>query len=138
MAREALVQEARELLVAMENALLEIESDGANPEAVNAIFRAAHTIKGSAGLFAFNNIVSFTHIVESLLDRIRKREVAIDDAMLSLLLKCGDYIGVLVDAIAERKEDDEPDPARRAALEAALQAHLEPVTGPRSRAAGAS
>lgn len=137
MAREALVQEARELLVAMENALLEIESDGANPEAINAIFRAAHTIKGSAGLFAFNNIVSFTHIVESLLDRIRKREVEIDDAMLSLLLKCGDYIGVLVDAIAERKEDEEPDAERRARLEAALQAHLAPPPVPAEAASTA-
>ncbi len=45
-ARSALVQEARELLAAMEAALLDIEQGGATPEAINAIFRAAHTIKG--------------------------------------------------------------------------------------------
>ena len=67
-ARGALVQEARELLVDMEDALLEIESDGYNAERVNAIFRAAHTIKGSAGLFGLESLINFTHVVESLLD----------------------------------------------------------------------
>ncbi|WP_308418217.1 chemotaxis protein CheA [Andreprevotia lacus] len=126
MARDALVQEARELLVAMENALLEIETDGASSEAINAIFRAAHTIKGSAGLFAFDLIVSFTHIVESVLDRVRNGKVQIDDAMLSLLLNCGDYIGALVDAIQNRTENEEPDAARRVVLEKQLGAYLEP------------
>ncbi|KAF0813946.1 Chemotaxis protein CheA [Andreprevotia sp. IGB-42] len=127
MARDALVQESRELLAAMENALLEIETDGVSSEAINAIFRAAHTIKGSAGLFAFDRIVSFTHIVESVLDRVRTGKVQIDDAMLSLLLNCGDYIGALVDAIQNRTEDTEPDADRRAVLEKLLGAHLEPA-----------
>ncbi len=126
MARDALVQESRELLAAMENALLEIEAEGVNAEAVNAIFRAAHTIKGSAGLFAFNLIVSFTHIVESVLDRVRNNELTVDDAMLSLLLNCGDYIGALVDAIEHKRENDEPNIARRTELENALNAYLEP------------
>ncbi len=120
MARDALVQEARELLDAMEAALLQIESSGADSEAINAIFRAAHTIKGSAGLFAFNRIVSFTHIVESVLDRVRTGKLPIDAPMLSLLLNCGDYIAQLVDAIAARVEEVEPDPARRAELEEQL------------------
>jgi two-component system chemotaxis sensor kinase CheA len=63
-ARDAVVQEARELLVAMEAALLQIEMEGPSRESINAIFRAAHTIKGSAGLFAFDSIVQFTHQVE--------------------------------------------------------------------------
>ncbi|GGP22726.1 chemotaxis protein CheA [Silvimonas iriomotensis] len=125
MARDALVQEARELLSAMEAALLQIESSGVDSEAINAIFRAAHTIKGSAGLFAFNRIVSFTHIVESVLDRVRNGVLPIDDAMLSLLLNCGDYIAQLVDAIAARLEEVEPDPARRAELEAQLNLLLD-------------
>ncbi|GGP27173.1 chemotaxis protein CheA [Silvimonas amylolytica] len=125
MARDALVQESRELLSAMEAALLQIEDSGADSEAINAIFRAAHTIKGSAGLFAFNRIVSFTHIVESVLDRVRNGVLPIDNAMLSLLLNCGDYIAQLVDAIAARLEEVEPDPVRRAELEAQLNQLLD-------------
>jgi len=126
-ARDALVQEARELLVAMEAALLQIESDGPSKDSINAIFRAAHTIKGSAGLFAFDSIVSFTHVLESVLDRVRNGILRLDDAMLSLLLNCGDYMGDLVDAIAQSREDQEPDRERRTMLEAALNTHLEQV-----------
>ncbi|WP_432240690.1 chemotaxis protein CheA [Herbaspirillum robiniae] len=119
-ARDAVVQEARELLVAMEAALLQIEMEGPGKDAVNAIFRAAHTIKGSAGLFAFDSIVQFTHLVEHVLDRVRNEELPLNDHMMSLLLQCGDYIGELVDAIERREEEHEPDLARRQALEAEL------------------
>ncbi len=129
-ARDALVQEARELLVAMEAALLQIESDGASRDAINAIFRAAHTIKGSAGLFAFDSIVSFTHLLENVLDKVRNGIVKLDDAMMSLLLNCGDYMSELVDAIAELKEEQDPDPVRRAELEATLNTYLAQVAQP--------
>ncbi|MCA1325308.1 chemotaxis protein CheA [Herbaspirillum sp. alder98] len=119
-ARDAVVQEARELLVAMESALLQIELDGPSRDAINAIFRAAHTIKGSAGLFAFDSIVQFTHLVESVLDRVRNEQLALDPRLMSLLLRCGDYIGELVDAIERREEDSEPDLPRRTELEASL------------------
>ncbi len=123
-AREALVQEARELIVAMEAALLRIESEGPSREAINAIFRAAHTIKGSAGLFAFDSIVSFTHVLENVLDQVRKEVLPLDDAMMSLLLNCGDYMDDLVEAIAQFKEEQDPDPERRAELEAKLNTYL--------------
>lgn len=123
-ARDALVQEARELLVAMEAALLQIENDGPSKESINAIFRAAHTIKGSAGLFAFDSIVNFTHVLENVLDKVRNSVLALDDAMMSLLLDCGDYIGSLVDAIEQLTESEDPDPVRRAELETALNQHL--------------
>ncbi|WP_410499383.1 chemotaxis protein CheW [Chitinibacter sp. S2-10] len=127
-ARIALVEEARELLVAMEDALLQIEAGTGGPDGINAIFRAAHTIKGSAGLFAFDNVVSFTHIVESLLDRVRNGKLTIDSDMLSLLLKSGDYISALVDAIEQNTEDQEPNPALRSQLEAQLKNYLGTTT----------
>jgi len=129
-ARDALVLEARELLVAMEAALLQIESDGPSKESINAIFRAAHTIKGSAGLFAFDSIVNFTHVLENVLDKVRNGVLALDDGMMSLLLDCGDYIGSLVDAIEQLTESDDPDPVRRAELEAALNKHLSAPVDP--------
>ncbi len=126
-ARGALVQEGRELLTAMEDALLEIENDGYNGERVNAIFRAAHTIKGSAGLFGLESLINFTHVVESLLDEVRNGEQILDGAMLSLLLTCGDYIGSLLTAVEERSEANEPNPALRTHLLSQLNDYLQPV-----------
>ncbi|MFS2117439.1 Hpt domain-containing protein, partial [Herbaspirillum frisingense] len=119
-ARDAVVQEARELLVAMEAALLQIEMEGPTRECINAIFRAAHTIKGSAGLFAFDSIVQFTHQVEHLLDLVRQDRLPLNGHLMSLLLQCGDYIGELVDAIERGQEAEEPNAERRTALLAEL------------------
>lgn len=116
-ARSALVQEARELLAAMESALLGIESEGsASSDAINAIFRAAHTIKGSAGLFALDSIVSFTHVTESVLDRVRQGKLEMDGPMVSLMLESGDYIGALINAVEHGTENEEPDPVTRASI----------------------
>lgn len=115
-ARGALVQEGRELLVAMEEALLEIENGGYSTDHVNAIFRAAHTIKGSAGLFGLTSLIDFTHVVESLLDQVRNGEQPLDGNMLSLLLTCSDYIGSLLSAVEDGQEAIEPNPDLRAHL----------------------
>ncbi|WP_271408705.1 chemotaxis protein CheA [Pseudomonas sp. Q1-7] len=124
-ARGALVQEGRELLAAMEEALLEIETIGYSSDRVNAIFRAAHTIKGSAGLFGLESLISFTHVVESLLDQVRNDERDLDAAMLSLLLSCGDYIGRMLDAVDDGQEAHDPDPERRQYLLEQLNRYLE-------------
>ncbi|MFT3733781.1 MAG: chemotaxis protein CheA [Rhodocyclaceae bacterium] len=124
-ARAALVEEARELLSAMEVALLEIESEGSTRERVNAVFRAAHTIKGSAGLFALDLIVSFTHVMESVLDRVRNAEIELDADLSGGLLRCGDYLNKLVDAVDAGDESVDPDPAERNRLLAMLQKLLD-------------
>lgn len=115
-ARGTLIEEARELLDAMENALLQVEAGGDINDAVNAAFRAAHTIKGSAGLFGLDSIVAFTHTSESVLDRVRAGELLIDDRLVTLLLDCRDYIGQLIDAVENGSEDTDPDPTERASL----------------------
>lgn len=124
-ARGALVEEGRELLAAMEEALLAIEDEGFTEERINAIFRAAHTIKGSAGLFGLESLVSFTHVAESLLDQVRTGELFVEGAMLSLLLTCGDYIGSLLTAVEEGNEAQEPNAVLRAHLLAQLQEYLD-------------
>lgn len=124
-ARGALVQEGRELLAAMEDALLEIETEGCTDERVNAIFRAAHTIKGSAGLFGLESLVNFTHVAESVLDQVRTGDLLMDGAMLTLLLTCGDYIGSLLTAVDNGSEMHEPDAILRADLLGALQEYLD-------------
>lgn len=124
-ARGALVQEGRELLAAMEEALLAIEDEGFTEERINAIFRAAHTIKGSAGLFGLESLVSFTHVAESLLDQVRTGELFVEGAMLSLLLTCGDYIGSLLTAVEDGSEMQEPNAVLRAHLLEQLQEYLD-------------
>ncbi|MEC5400244.1 chemotaxis protein CheA [Uliginosibacterium sp. H1] len=129
-ARDALVQESRELIAAMEAALLDMESEGPSLERINAVFRTAHTIKGSAGLFALDLIVSFTHVMESVLDRVRNDSLPLTPDMLSTLLRSGDYLSRLIDAVEAGLENEDPDPAHRESLLATLNAMLgnEPET----------
>ncbi len=68
-------EESAEHLAAMEALLLELDLANPDSEQLNAIFRAAHSIKGSAGTFGFTDLADTTHILESLLDRIRKHEL---------------------------------------------------------------
>ena len=77
-ALETFSQEVEELLTAMEEALLVLESTPDDRDCINSIFRAMHTIKGSSGLFGFDDVVSFTHEVETVLDQVRSGERAID------------------------------------------------------------
>ena len=100
-ALQTFILESRELLEDMENALLGVEQAEQKDELVNAIFRAAHTIKGSSGLFGLDHIVSFTHVVESVLDRVRGGKLNIADKLVMLLLSCCDHIGKLVEAVAQ-------------------------------------
>jgi two-component system chemotaxis sensor kinase CheA len=110
-ALQTFITESRELLEEMENALLNVDLAGDQSEAINAIFRAAHTIKGSAGLFSLDHIVAFTHVVESLLDEVRDCRVVLNDEMIVLLLSCCDYLSGMTDALAAGKLDADPDTA---------------------------
>lgn len=96
--------EAEELLHNMESALLRLESGDADSDTLNEIFRAAHTIKGSAGLFGLHTIVGFTHVVENVLDRARDGSVVIDDALQGILLRCRDHMAALVSDAANGRE----------------------------------
>ena len=107
-ALQTFIVEAHELLQAMEQSLLQLESEPGDQDAIGAIFRAAHTIKGSAGLFGLAPIVGFTHIVEDVLDRLRDGSVAVDAALIALLLKCGDHMLELIDVVASRGEVPTP------------------------------
>jgi len=100
-ALQTFIIESRELLQQMEEALLRIEQAPDDPDTVNAIFRAAHTIKGSAGLFGLDHVVAFTHVAESVLDKVRGGEVRIDSDLVALFLAVGDHLAMLVDRIAD-------------------------------------
>jgi two-component system chemotaxis sensor kinase CheA len=101
-------EESREMLQDIETSLLEIERGNHDDETLNSIFRAAHTIKGSSGMFGFEHIEKFTHVLENLLDNVRKKTLSIDPSMSSLLLECKDHIENLMDFYRDRVVE-EPD-----------------------------
>ena len=98
---QTFIAESRELLLQMEDALLQIERSPQDLDTINGLFRVAHTIKGSAGLFGLMPIVEFTHVAESVLDRVRSLEVCVDEALSALFLDARDHIGQLIDLLAE-------------------------------------
>jgi two-component system chemotaxis sensor kinase CheA len=120
-ALQTFIEESRELLSAMEDALLVLEGNPGDTDAIAAVFRAMHTIKGSAGLFGLDHIVSFTHVAESVMDRVRDGKLVVDEPLAALLLACGDHIGDLVDRLAAGQV--EPDADLRASDEILLN-HL--------------
>ncbi len=96
-AKSLFIEEATALLETMEACLLEIEAgDATAGQHIDAIFRAAHTIKGSAGLFGFDAIVAFTHIVENVLDKVRDEELELDAGLIDLCLACQDHLMTMI------------------------------------------
>ena len=99
-------EESAEHLAAMETLLLELDIDNPDAEQLNAIFRAAHSIKGSAGTFGFNDLAETTHILENLLDRIRKQELGLRADMVDAFLECGDRLREMLEGHQGRGEVD--------------------------------
>ncbi|ALO34087.1 chemotaxis protein CheA [Colwellia sp. MT41] len=88
--------EAQEHLESMENVLLKMDEGECDNDMLNDIFRSAHTIKGSAGIFGLDHIVSFTHVVENVLDRARDNEIKIEKNLIDVMFKCRDHMQNLV------------------------------------------
>jgi len=88
--------EAQEHLESMENVLLKMDEGECNDEMLNDIFRSAHTIKGSAGIFGLDHIVNFTHVVENVLDRARDNKITVEKKLVDVIFKCRDHIQSLV------------------------------------------
>ena len=100
-------EDATEQLQFMENALLDANENGIDDEKIGEIFRAMHTIKGTAGMFGFNSVVDFTHIAENLLDEVRQHTVETDEEMLDLFLKCKDHSETLIELSINDEELEE-------------------------------
>ena len=85
-------EETKEHLAEMERLLLALDVAAPEPEDLDAIFRAAHSIKGGSGTFGFHDLGEVTHVMETLLDRVRKREQVLSEAMVDVLLQTGDVL----------------------------------------------
>ncbi|WP_028575082.1 chemotaxis protein CheA [Desulfonatronovibrio hydrogenovorans] len=100
--RQAYRVEAAELLDELEQGLLELEDNPDDHELINRIFRAMHTIKGSGSMFGFEEIASFTHEVETVMDQVRSGTVSLFPGLIDLLFKSRDLIS---DMLADRGAD---------------------------------
>jgi two-component system chemotaxis sensor kinase CheA len=100
------LEDAEEQLNFMENALVDMQEDGVNEEHVGALFRAMHTIKGTAGMFGFDDVVGFTHVAENLLSEVRSQTVTLTSDMLELFLLTKDHVEKLIEIATENQELD--------------------------------
>ncbi|MGL6040549.1 MAG: Hpt domain-containing protein, partial [Deefgea sp.] len=100
--------EAAEHLASLEALLLKLNVANPDAEELNAIFRAAHSIKGGAATFGFSDLTEVTHILENLLDRIRKHETQLRPEMVDVFLRTGD---VLQDMLAAHRGQGDADAA---------------------------
>ena len=103
------ITESFELLDDMEKALLDLERSPNDADLINRVFRAAHTIKGSAGLFGLDHIISFTHVVENLLDDVRNCLVPVTDDLISLFMRVKDHIASMIKNLADESPIDNDD-----------------------------
>jgi len=129
-AMRSFIVEAHELLEGMEQGLMELETQaqGDAGERINALFRAAHTIKGSAGLFGLDGIVRFTHHLESVLDLMRADKLAVSPGLVAVLLQGRDHLAQLIEQVDQQGECVSGTPEEQA-LVARLQAAQQPAGG---------
>lgn len=99
-------EESQEHLEEMEQLLLDLDLANPDPEMLNSIFRAAHSIKGGSGIFGFDALGSVTHIMEGLLDKIRKGQLAIQSSMVDLFLNSIDQLKNILDSYRNADEID--------------------------------
>jgi len=111
-------EECAEHLAEMEQILISLADQQPDHEQLNAIFRAAHSIKGGAGIFGFDDMTIVTHVMESLLDRLRKDEMPFNAAMIDLFLEAGDVISM---QLAGHREGTEVRQAAVAEVKAKLE-----------------
>ncbi|MBT2337229.1 Hpt domain-containing protein, partial [Variovorax paradoxus] len=106
---QAFFVEAVELLAQMEQLLLELDAEAPDSEQLNAIFRAAHSIKGGAATFGFVALTDTTHLLESLLDRARHGQLNLSHSMIDSFLETKD---ALQEQLIAYQAENEPDPER--------------------------
>lgn len=93
---ENFLQEAEELLSTIEMSVLVIEKNPNDRDALNSLFRAIHTIKGSGAMLGFDKMAAFTHHIETLLDKVRNNQIAVTNEIIDIVLKARDQISLFL------------------------------------------
>jgi len=120
-------EESREGLEAMEAGLLRLEQGDRDPELINSIFRAAHSIKGGAATFGFDAVAALTHVLETLLDELRAGKRAVTGAAIDAMLASVDVLRAL---LGEAETGRPADPQASQAVQARLNAVLAGTEAP--------
>jgi len=114
-------EESFEGLDTMESGLLGLDVGAADPEMINTVFRAAHSIKGGSGTFGFTAVADFTHVMETLLDEMRSGDRLVTEESVDLLLLSVDCLREMLKAV---QDEDEIDAVRVADVQSQLEALL--------------
>lgn len=117
--KEIFFQECEEQLAELESGLLKLNDGDRDPETVNAVFRAVHSIKGGAGAFGLDELVSFAHVFETTLDCVRSNKLEPNQEVLKVMLKSAD---VLADLVSASRDGGSVDDARSKQLIRELEA----------------
>jgi two-component system chemotaxis sensor kinase CheA len=127
--QDAFFEEAAEHLAVVEEGLLNLEQHPEDLDLLNKIFRSAHSIKGTSGMFGFNAVAQFTHKMETLLDLLRNGQKAVSPAIADLLLRSTDCLKTLIESVKGGAVVDEETVQRLTEeLAAASQLHSQPAT----------
>lgn len=118
--KEIFFQECEEQLAELESGLLRLNDGDTDPETVNAVFRAVHSIKGGAGAFGLDDLVSFAHVFETTLDCVRSNKLEASADLLKVMLRSAD---VLADLTAASRDGGTVDASRTSGLVAELEAY---------------
>ena len=110
--------ECGELLQEMETGLTDLQDGNSSDDTVNAVFRAAHSIKGGAGIFGFEALVEFAHVFETVLDAVRHGDLAPTPDVVGVLLTASD---MLSDLVGMSRTAEAIPPGHSAECRAALQ-----------------
>jgi two-component system chemotaxis sensor kinase CheA len=95
--KESFREEAREILVDLETALLELNENRTDQELVGRIFRGLHTVKGSGAMFGFDRMAEFTHDLETAFDEVRNGRLAVSSELIDLTLSAVDQIRAMLE-----------------------------------------
>ncbi|AJC77915.1 MULTISPECIES: chemotaxis protein CheA [Rhizobium] len=105
--KEIFFQECEEQLAELESGLLKLNDGDRDPETVNAVFRAVHSIKGGAGAFGLDDLVAFAHVFETTLDCVRSNKLEPTQDVLKVMLKSADVLADLTNAARDGGSVDE-------------------------------
>ena len=100
--REMFFEEARELLISLEEGLMDLERRQSDRAHLDKTFRAAHSLKGAAAMVGLGSLAEFTHHIEAVLERIRAGLLAVDSDIITTLLEARDHLAAMVEAEAAR------------------------------------
>ena len=126
---DAFIRESEEAITELNNSLLDLESDPSDAEAMDAIFRTAHTLKGNFGAMGFDDAANLAHAMEDLLDAMRQGEMEVTSDVMDLVFAGVDQIGVIVNEIEAEGESTTQADDLVAQLRAVLEEGAEAAGG---------